>query len=298
MSAKSKSRAGLTTAAASSAAAGTSMKRFVVIAAIFLASCGAPLKKADEVSTIFSDSMQLNEKLSALCGELRTRPESPNLVGIGLADDVCGKPGSRALSYPALNGSLGFTVVEGQSSTNDATKDSIFTIRTRSEVWLNKGLISLVSSLVGKLKSETDALMSKGGSASAYNEKFAFKVVGKPQFDMEKMELNLDISIVSTKAQNGQVNVDNNIKVRGKLFDQKYFVALAETTESSPVAKSLIESAKFLITVVPHAGDVYVDITTDVRLHSFGVDSTMKQQMVEMLGPGLLNIVDLLAKIE
>lgn len=267
------------------------------IAAILLVSCGAPLKKADQVSSIFSDSMQLNEKLTSLCDILKVRQESPNLNGIGLANDVCTKAGSRPLNYSSLNGALGFTVVDGASSTNDATKSSIYTVRTRSEVWLNKGLVSLVSTLVGQLKNQTDSLLGSGGAGSASNEKFSFKIIGKPNFDMEKFELSVDLSIVSTKAQNGQANIDNTFKVRGKLFDQKYFVAVAETTESAPVEKSLIESSKFLITIVPHAGDIYVDITTDVRLHSFGVDQTMKQTMVDTLGPSLLNIVNLLAKL-
>ncbi len=268
----------------------------VLFVSLSLASCGAPLKTADQVKGIFSNSQQLKEKVSSLCTILGSRPASPNLNGIGLANEVCTNPGSRPLDYNSMQKSVGFSIAEGVAATSETTKTAIFRIQTRSEMWLNRNILALAQVMFNQLKSETDGLLgSSGGAGESANKDFQFKVIGKPTFDTEKWQLDLQFSISSSKAQNGQVDINNTFKVSGILFEQKYFAALAETVGSEPVEKSIMESGRFLIVLVPHAGDIYLDITSDIRLHSFGVDSVMKTAIIDALGPGLKSIPDLLS---
>ena len=57
----------------------------------------------------------------------------------------------------------------------------------------------------------------------------------------------------------------------GALFEKKYFAATVETVGTEPSEKSLINDGRILIVVVPHAADIFLDITTDLNFHSFRV---------------------------
>ena len=71
--------------------------------------------------------------------------------------------------------------------------------------------------------------------------------------------------------------------------------ATVETTSDAPKEKSFIKSARITVQIIPHAGDIYLGIVTDMTLHSFGVDEAVKQQFLKVLSdfykklPGLID---------
>lgn len=256
---------------------------------------GAPTRSADGVAHIFADASDLSEKLADLCGLLQARSQEPKLTGVGLANDVCTQPGTSPQNYDALTTSLAFTKVESLTSSTDS---QIFSIMTRSEVWLNRNLLQLASTLVGKLENETTGVLGGGGQGSSKNNDFTFEIIGKPEFDNTDFSFSMNFNLISTRAQNGQIDLNNSFRVEGKMIDEKYFAVTAVTTGPQAVETSLMSEGKFLILIVPHAGDVFVDVSTTLLIHSFGVNSTMEESLVKALGPGLKSIPDLIAKLE
>ena len=256
---------------------------------------GAPTKNADDVAHIFSDAMDLSEKAGTLCTSLQQRSQEPNLNGVGLANDICTEAGTSPQNYDSLSTSLAFTKVE---STTSSTDSQIFSITTRSEVWLNRNLLQLASTLIGQLEDETSGILGGGGQGSSKNQDFTFEIIGKPEFDKSNFSFSLDFNLVSTRAQNGQIDLNNSFHVEGQMFEEKYFAVTAVTTGAQPVETSLMSEGKFLILIIPHAGDVFLDISTTLLIHSFGVNATMEESLVKALGPGLKSIPDLIAKLE
>jgi len=132
-------------------------------------------------------------------------------------------------------------------------------------------------------------LFSQGGhiQGTGVKNEMDVSLLGEPQFDAENMTISLELEIVSAKSQNGQVDIHNTFRVDGILLDKRYAVATIETTKSESVKDSLIEKGKFVVFIVPHAGDIYIDLTTDLHLHSFGVDNAMQQQVLKTIGDAL-----------
>ncbi len=256
---------------------------------------GAPTGNADKVGHIFKDANSLSEKMSELCGLIQLRSQQPNLAGVGLANEICTKPGTSPQNYNSLTTNLAFTSIQSSIS---PTNSEIFSLATRSEVWLNRNLLQLANVLITGLESETNGVIGSGGTGTSRNKDFTFEILGKPQFDKSNFSFSMDFSLVSTRAQNGQIDVNNKFSVSGQLFEDKFFAVTAVTQSLQPVEVSLLNEGKFLILIVPHAGDVFVDVSTTLLFHSFGVNSIMEERLIKALGPGLKSVPDLIAKLE
>lgn len=257
---------------------------------------GAPTQTSDDVAHIFNDVSGLSEKVGNLCNLLKVRGNQPNLNGISVANDVCTSPASSAVNYDALGKSLAFTSFFGEGSgTGD---NSVLSINTRSEVWLNRSLLQLAQTVVGSLEKETNNVLGQGGQSSSKNEDFQFEVLGKPNFDSQNFTFSLEFVIRSTREQNGQIDINNQFKVTGQMFDNRYFAATAQTLAPADFKQSILKEGKFLILIVPHSGDVFIDISSNLIFHSVGVDKAFESQIKTALEPGLKSIPDLLAKLE
>ncbi len=248
-----------------------------------LSSCGARLKSADQVSGIFSGSGSLGNKVDRLCGTLRGRTVAPYLKDIGLSNDACAKAGEQAQDLK-LSTNIGFSAIrsDGQkfsTSTTGFGGEQTQRLQTRVELWLNRNILGIVSLLLPMLNDKSKL----NSNQPAKEEDFAVKVIGEPEFDAKEFKLKLQLELSSRKDQNGQVDIFNRVEVNAQLFDKKFGAATVETLEDTPKEKSFIKSARILVLMVPHAGDIYLDIVTDMTLHSFGVDEAVKEQFLKIL---------------
>lgn len=275
----------------------------IALAITMLEGCGAPLKKADDVKHIFADSQDIFQKVTNLCRILQGRQQTPNLNGIALANQVCRSPSSNPYMYDDLQNVLPFTTFLRNSSTNkDVTvqgaTNEIFKVQTRSELWLSRSLLQLAVKVFNSLQNETNSILGQGGSSSSQNNDFNFQIIGKPKFDTKAFEFSIEFNLNSTKAQNGLVDINNTLRATGQLFEKKYIAVKAETIQDMPKEKSLIKSARILILLVPHSGDIFMDISTDFDFHSFGVDQAFSKEIEKTLGTGLKSVPDLVAKLD
>ncbi len=281
-------------------------KRLQVAAIAFaMGSCGAPLKSADEVGDIFSGSKDLGAKVLQLCNSMAANPEPPNLQGVSLAPQACTEAGRHAQPLNS-QADLYFAAVraDGQKFSSigaspDAA-DAKLKLQTRTEIWLNRSLLGIVQTLLPALKKKGDNVLGGGGqtTGTGAQQKFAIRVIGEPAFDAAQFKLHLEFELTARKQDTGSVDVQNRFVVDGMLIDKRYIVATVQTVEPAPVERSLISQAKFVVFVVPHAGDIYLDIITDIEMHSFGVDEIMKDQFLKIVSDGLKQIPKFLEDAE
>lgn len=267
---------------------------FIVSGAFYLQilSCGAPLKKADDVEGIFSSTAQLGEKMANLCSTLDRRQEAPNLRGVELGLEACTRAGLQAqnlnLSQPVTFAALR---VDGKKfSDQNGNGDTAFLrYQTRAEIWLGKPLLRLVSNLLPSLKDKSSGILGAGGlqNNAGGQAGLTVRVLGEPQFDAATFKFSVRLYIESLRTQNGVVDIRNNFKIDGMLLDKKYVAVTVETTDNPSSDKSLINSGKIVLLVVPHASDVFIDVSLDMVFHSFGVDNAMKTEIQKQLGETL-----------
>lgn len=262
-----------------------------------LFACGAPVKKADEVSDIFDSSASLATKVGNLCTNLSRRQTEPRLTSGSLVGEACGRQVGAFAQNLNMNADLRFAAVRSDGkrfSTNTGgvtTADNpTLKLETRTEVWLNRSLLSIVRTLLPMLRDKSNNLFAQKqpGQGTGDQAKFTIKMIGSPQFDKTNFALHLEFDLVSTKADNGKVYVHNNFVVDAMLIDNKYGAATIRTkTPAATSADSIIKEGEFLVFIVPHAKDIYLNILTSLTLFSFGVDTAMEDQVLKTISDGL-----------
>lgn len=264
-------------------------------------SCGAKLKTADQVSHIFKNTQSLDDKVLNLCGVLQKRSSAPTLVGVSLADDLCGRPAglsAQQLRDLKADEGVGFANVvaehETQSSNTGGISDpnKFCILKTRTQIWVNRSLISLLQLVMPMLKEKSDSNTNDGKP-----KKFNFAVIGKSEFDKDNWTFHVEFNLTSTKEQNGSVNIANRFVADAQLFD-KVGAATVETAGETDSKTSLLNKGKILAVAIPHAGDIYLDIITDLRLHDYGVCESMKKEVTKTISDALKMIPETLQEAE
>lgn len=121
------------------------------------------------------------------------------------------------------------------------------------------------------MNDKSKSLFAGGGATNSATGKadMNVKVLGEPKFDPETFHFTLQLYIESLRAQNGAADIRNTFQIDGRLFDDKYIAVSIVTTEDADIKRSLINKGKFLILMVPHAQDIYIDVSLDLTFHSF-----------------------------
>lgn len=259
--------------------------------------CGAPVKSATDVAAIFSgDAVTLPAKLQGLCTLLRTRNQEPTLRNSVLTADGCNDAGAAAVNLQGLDRLLFLGLDNAQSQGTD----KLIHFGLRSELWLNKGLLSIASSIATKLNARSgqdnkgvlslpDGLGSAGGPIQ-----FQVTVIEDPKIDKQTLSFSMKMNFKAA----GIVDIDNNFAITAQLLDNKLAMHV-KTTEDKPFETSLLKNAEALITVIPHAGDVYLDALIDANIFSpLGVaDEALKTKTHDlisgMLKPAIDGLLDL-----
>lgn len=277
--------------------------KFLLAASLIaaLVSCGAPMKSADDVGSIFSDSSSLKSKVSDFCKVLNGRTVDPNLTNIGLADSLCANAGDKYRNYDEIRGEgfLPFSEEKATGATTSLTDANVETIgfQTRSELFLNRSLLELAQKVFSSLDQKSNDVFKNGGNADAKDNALSLKIINKPQFNKDTYEFSMEFQLISTRQQNGLVDVNNNYVVNGKVFDRKIAVSI-KTTKPGDVKETIVREGKILIVMIPHAGDIYMDIATDIKYHAFGIDKVFQENVKKTLSKGLRNIPEIVTDVK
>lgn len=279
-------------------------KKLVICSATAIAvvACGAKLKNADQVGGAFAATKDLGTKVDSLCTILSQRTTEPTLNGVGLSSDACQQAGLQAQNLN-LNADLNFIALrqDGKKlSTNTggiAGGDQTDEVQTRTEIWLNRSLLGIVKIVLPILKAKADGT-STSISQPDPNQNYSAKMVGSPVFDATNFTFHADFDLTSTKAQNGSADIQNRFSADAAMFNEQFGAATVMTTQDMPFSQSFIKRAKILVFVVPHAGDIYVDIITDITLNSTGAFAIEEKTVLTALSNALKSIPKLLNDAE
>ncbi len=262
-----------------------------------LMSCGAQHKGAQDVEEVFSgESISLNAKVAQICNQLNSGGQGPSLSGLTYAQSACQSPASKAQNLKTLK-QFNFSAVEssGQkfdsSNPNAQSKNATNKLTFRAELWLNQSLVGMAGKIIGALKNGTLKAAQTGGYS---DEKATIKMLRDPKIDKDILRIQAAMDFQSTAKQNGAIDVHNEIYVDAMKIGNA-FVASAEFKEELDAKKSLVKKLKAMVFIVPHAQDIYIDVMIDAELHSYGVGSSVEDQVVKAVREAVeLNLKDLM----
>jgi hypothetical protein len=259
---------------------------------VMLTACGAPLKESGDVPEIFEgDDRSLPAKLASLCALLGERVAAPRLADLTLKTDGCPDAGATALNLTEIS-RFAFTGL-GDGEDGQADEDEVVHREVRTQVWLNRSLIGLASAVSAKMLTSqgagAGALAFGGGGTGGLSGLVTPKIelLEPPAMDLETLTFSTKIHLTLT----GIIATDNVILVDGALIDNKLAVTI-RTESDQPSRTMLINSFQTLLLIVPHAGDVYLDVFIDVKVNNPGLGKLLSSQLETFLGSGLKAVVD------
>lgn len=263
------------------------------LVAVVFVGCGAPVKSATDVASIFdAQTLDLQGKVNVLCKELGSRSVSPKSSDFSEGTLDCSNAGLEAQNFKKID-RFSFVGVDTNFKTSEKAKDVRF-LEVRSEVWLNSNLLDLAGKLSTKMKtglatgdvSLDPPAGSNDGLANLVKAKV--EVLEKSQFDQKTFEFSTKIRFLLE----GAVKADHVINVAGKMLDNKF--AISAVTEGDQVyEKSILKNFQAIILVVPHAGDVYLDLSVKISIYDVGLgDQVMKDNVHKALSTGLKSTID------
>jgi hypothetical protein len=267
----------------------------ILAAAAWLQGCGAPTKSAGDVAYLFSDDGRaLEDKVQSLCDALADRNSPPTTDGMVFNLGSCGDDaGKSAVDLPKIDR---FHFVGFDPSQPPAAEQLIHK-SVRAQVYLNKSLLGFAQALSARMKEkedggntgvlalpETEAGKDGGLEAMVQRE---ITIIEEPKLDVEELEFTMKIGLKMT----GVVNIDNVIAVDGKLIDGAFGVTI-RSGDDQPYEKSLIKNFSAVLLIVPHAGDVYMDLFVDLMAHNPGLGALFNTQLDSFLSTGLKAMID------
>lgn len=267
---------------------------FAVLISLLIASCGAPTKSAADVGGLFNqDPVSLQEKMQSLCETLADRKKKPNLKNLKLNMNKCKDAGLAAANLREMT-EFKFMGLEEKFPEKDA--EAVINRSVRTQLWLNRSLIAMGGILVKKLDQSKASGTKKGkielpefsgteGISGLIKPEII--ILEEPAIDLKNMAFSTDVHV----KVKGAAEIDNEISLAGGLIDNMLAVVVASKGEQ-PLEKSLLHSFSAVVLIVPHAGDIYVDLFVNLNINNFGLESGVKAQISNFLGSGLKSIID------
>jgi hypothetical protein len=270
-----------------------------LIIVLLLTACGAPTRSASEVASIFEESAPtLQQKVNLLCETISRRTQPPTLEGMELNLNGCRDAGLSALDYSTID-SFYFIGLDEASQKTPANED--LRMDLRSQVWLNRGMLNFALSVMKQMnKGSTDSTEELWDGKNGM--KGSMKGLVKPRItEIEPPRLNTEDFSFNTKINffiEGLVNANNDLMIAGALIDKR-FLGLTIKSISAPKSEdSFVKSVNALMIIVPHAGDVYVDLFASISVYNAGFETLIKNELPNALGSGLKATLDKLMALE
>jgi len=275
------------------------LEKYIALSASLLAltACGAPNKSAGEVAHLFdSGSQSLQQKESALCRELQNRDTAPTVKNLKIDLDGCRDAGLAALEYKKVE-SFHFVGLDDDVQSKD---EKIIHRSVRSQIWLNKSLLGFAAAISDQMKKKANSGANVGevqlsDSAAGKLQNIAqtkITVIKEPKFDLKEFSFNALINFNIS----GLIAGDHDIEIDGKLIDNMFAVTV-RTTGDRTFKQSLLQNFTAVILIVPHAGDLYMDMFVDLNIHNPGLETLIKDQVDIFLSTGLKAAIDSLVAL-
>jgi hypothetical protein len=273
----------------------------LVVVHAFLASCGAPSKKAGEVISLFKrEPDKLQEVARGLCEQLANATEAPSLKSVKLSEQDCAAVGLRTQELTTAS-QLDFANIDEQRlrAGESAGSPGVLYVQTRGQVWLNQPMLALAQKLIRAIKDAqangTSALLPNMNASAAESEvvKLDFREIQKTTLD----ETGKRLSAVVELNGRGAAQIHNVIVTEGRIFNDSIALEI-NTREDRAFEDSILQRLNAVVLIIPYGNDVYVDMVIDLRIHSLGIDRLMSDQISNALGTGVKAGLDALAKLE
>ena len=260
-------------------------------ALLLTAGCGAPTKTAGDVSGLFAtDATTLATKASSLCDALAGREQTPTTKGQTFQPSGCGDAGTQAQDMKKAT-AFNFSGLDGDGQVTQGSGGTIHK-SVRAQVWLNRSLLSIGGALGKKMASFGGgtgeiALPSSTSGGIGSLAKTKITLTEPPKMDMSTLKFGMKLHL----SISGAIQAEHDIVIDGALINNAIAVTIG-TTADQPLEKSLIKNFTAVIFIIPHAGDLYLDMFVDLNTNNVGLSAVFKQQLQTFLSTGLKGALD------
>lgn len=261
--------------------------------------CGAPLKRAGEVSSLFSKAPASIENIAeSICSTLAKRDVAPTTKDMPQELVGCAEAGLKASDLNKVK-SFSFTTLPGSETAKEQEKSETFKKSIRTQIWLNRSIPQLLPMATNLLKSvdfsaeeiqlpET-ATQEIGGLVQP-----KIKILEKPKFNLQDMSFAAKLNVVTT----GVVAVDIDVLVDGKVFNNGIAVTISSGKPEPAYEKSFVKSFDVIFLAIPYANDIYLDMAVNMNIYNIGLSSVIDSQVNTLFGTVLKTMMDTILQAE
>ena len=247
-----------------------------IIFFFFLSSCGAEVSSSADVEQMFNNVKTIQNKMDVVCSAISSDSNFDLSKHKVYGDSFCSTaPSDNVIDLKSVQSK---DVVYGQ---NDSSKeDSDYRYSVRIDLFANTGILEGAQKAIPTLKDLKDV--------NNADSQFSIATIEKLDLDDKNMTASAKIELTSPLEKNGSGLIQNRWKIYGKKV-QNYFVASIDTYEKTS-KESLLNNAYFMVAVIPHAGDIYINLIGVFYLTSRGVDGAMEKALTKMITDTLYDI--------
>ncbi|SMF08516.1 hypothetical protein [Pseudobacteriovorax antillogorgiicola] len=248
-------------------------------------SCGAPTRTASSVGEMLAEPRTLNEKVKSLCLALEARGDD---LSQSISDSRCDDSGLYATDYQS-----GQTV--RFKGSDPIVQEETMQLASRGQVWLGTSLIGFFGRILKDLNNNSVESVSgiQAGDSLDFGEtqslnnlvEVNISFLSIPEVDFDDLLIDFELAIDIK----GIIDVDMDIKITVGIFDRR-IVAIVNTTRSSE--ESAFKDLDLSFFLVPHAGDIYVDVYAGIEMINIGLTAVLQEQLDQILSLGLEFVFD------
>ncbi|MBM4251585.1 MAG: hypothetical protein FJ146_06410 [Deltaproteobacteria bacterium] len=271
----------------------------LTLTVVLTVGCGAPLKRAGDVSSLFSKAPASIENIAeSICAALGERDVAPTTKDMPQELVGCSEAGLKASDLTKVK-SFSFTNLASGESAQDQKNSDTFKKSIRTQIWLNRKIPELLPVATQLLKSVDFDAEEIQLPESAIKD-LSGLVQPKIKF-LEKLKFNFDELSFSTKLNvvtTGAVAVDIDVLVDGKVFNNGIAVTISTGKPEPAFEKSFIKSFDVVFLAIPYANDIYLDMAVNMNIYNIGVSSVIDSQVNSLFGTALKTMMDTITQTE
>lgn len=251
---------------------------------IYLTSgCGADLDSSSDVEAMFDHVSTLEDKMNLICSYISSDSNFDLSAHVFHKDDFCSNIDKGIISLSSIQKEYEY------GNPKYEEKDNIFKYGIILKIYTNSPIIELAQKATPVLKD----LKQESNSSSKF-------VISQGKEDELKLDeattsATAKFTISSTHHQTGTVNIKNTWKlygIKGTGSYSDYFLITVDTIDQEGLIKdtSQIHDAHILVAILPHAGDIFINLMAQFNLFGAGATPNMGQELTQMVTDTLYDI--------
>lgn len=265
--------------------------------ASLLLACGAPTKKASEVSSIFGAPSSLQDKMDRSCSALFDG-KNEQLADVSFDLSSCTDAGLSAINYDEA-AKFYITGIEKAAQAEDG---EVIPLRLRSQVWMNKTLIELAAPFISRINGRVDGQSQLGDLLSNTNH-FEDSDIPEKLIRLEVEDLGGEFRLekgfyltqdLRLRAE-GVVQLGLDLRLSANTAAGNLSFVLTTLGASKD---SFVRNIELLVFVVGHAQDTYLDFMINVEIANIGYGDQIEDATVTLIETQMKTIVDTLLHAE